>query len=176
MTERPYVVLSCAISLDGCLDSTGPDRLVLSSEADLDRVDGERAEADAIMVGAGTIRRDNPRLLVRSARRRAARAARRLPENPAAVTITASGDLDPAARFFVPDWPGADPAAPGRGPSAWCTARTRPWRRCAPGWATGPTSSRLATRHGWRACWPTWPGVASAGSWWRVAPGSVPSS
>ena len=32
MTERPYVVLSCAISLDGCLDSTGPDRLVLSSE------------------------------------------------------------------------------------------------------------------------------------------------
>lgn len=111
MTERPYVVLSCAISLDGCLDSTGPDRLVLSSEADLDRVDGERAEADAIMVGAGTIRRDNPRLLVRSARRRAERAARRLPENPAAVTITASGDLDPAARFFVPDWPGADPAA-----------------------------------------------------------------
>ena len=82
MTERPYVVLSCAISLDGCLDSTGPDRLVLSGAEDLDRVDGERAEADAIMVGAGTIRRDNPRLLVRSARRRAARAARRLPETP----------------------------------------------------------------------------------------------
>ena len=116
MTERPYVVLSCAISLDGCLDSTGPDRLVLSSQADLDRVDGERAEADAIMVGAGTIRRDNPRLLVRSASRRAARAARRLPENPVAVTITGSGDLDPAARFFVPDWPGTDPAATGPRP------------------------------------------------------------
>ncbi|MGP7996187.1 MAG: RibD family protein [Streptosporangiaceae bacterium] len=116
MTERPYVVLSCAISLDGCLDSTGPDRLVLSSGADLERVDGERAAADAILVGAGTIRRDNPRLLIRSAGRRAARAAGGRPEHPLGVTITASGDLDPAARFFARDWPGGDPAASGPQP------------------------------------------------------------
>ena len=101
MTERPYVVLSCAISLDGCLDSAGPDRLVLSGAADLDRVDGERAAADAILVGAGTIRRDDPRLLIRSPARRAARLAQGLPEHPLGVTITASGDLDPRARFFT---------------------------------------------------------------------------
>jgi 5-amino-6-(5-phosphoribosylamino)uracil reductase len=101
MTERPYVVLSCAISLDGCLDGTGRARLVLSGAADLDRVDAERAAADAIMVGAGTIRRDDPRLLIRSAPRRAARAARGRPEHPAGVTITSTGDLDPAARFFT---------------------------------------------------------------------------
>jgi 5-amino-6-(5-phosphoribosylamino)uracil reductase len=100
MTGRPYVVLSCAMSLDGCLDGTGKDRLVLSGEADLDRVDAERAAADAILVGAGTIRRDDPRLLVRSARRQAERSARGRPPQPAGVTITASGDLDPAARFF----------------------------------------------------------------------------
>jgi 5-amino-6-(5-phosphoribosylamino)uracil reductase len=100
MTGRPYVVLSCAMSLDGCLDGTGEDRLVLSGEADLDRVDAERAAADAILVGAGTIRRDDPRLLVRSARRQAERSARGRPPQPAGVTITASGDLDPAARFF----------------------------------------------------------------------------
>ena len=82
MTERPYTVLSCAISLDGCLDSAGPSRLVLSGEADLDRVDAERAAADAILVGAGTIRRDDPRLLIRSAQRRAERLARGLPEHP----------------------------------------------------------------------------------------------
>jgi 5-amino-6-(5-phosphoribosylamino)uracil reductase len=100
MTGRPYVVLSCAMSLDGCLDGTGEDRLVLSGQADLDRVDAERAAADAILVGAGTIRRDDPRLLVRSARRQAGRLARGRPPQPAGVTITASGDLDPAARFF----------------------------------------------------------------------------
>lgn len=101
MTERPYVVLSCAISLDGCLDSTGPDRLVLSGAEDLDRVDAERAAADAILVGAGTVRRDDPRLLIRSPARRAARLAQGRPEHPLGVTITASGDLDPRARFFT---------------------------------------------------------------------------
>jgi 5-amino-6-(5-phosphoribosylamino)uracil reductase len=100
MTGRPYVVLSCAVSLDGCLDGTGEDRLVLSGEADLDRVDAERAAADAILVGAGTIRCDDPRLLIRSARRQAGRRARGRPPQPAGVTVTASGDLDPAARFF----------------------------------------------------------------------------
>jgi 5-amino-6-(5-phosphoribosylamino)uracil reductase len=101
MTERPYVVLSCAISLDGCLDSTGPDRLVLSGAEDLDRVDAERAAADAILVGAGTVRRDDPRLLIRSPARRAVRRAQGRPEHPLGVTITASGDLDPQARFFT---------------------------------------------------------------------------
>ena len=43
VTERPYVLLSCAMSVDGCLDSAGPGRLVLSGDADLDRVDDERA-------------------------------------------------------------------------------------------------------------------------------------
>ncbi|HEV2375336.1 MAG TPA: dihydrofolate reductase family protein, partial [Streptosporangiaceae bacterium] len=97
---RPYVLLSCAMSVDGRLDGTGPGRLVLSSGADLDRVDGERAAADAIMVGAGTIRRDDPRLTVRSAQRRASRAGRGLPGHPHRVTVTASGDLPPGARFF----------------------------------------------------------------------------
>ena len=108
MTGRPYVVLSCAVSLDGCLDGTGEDRLVLSGTADLDRVDAERAAADAILVGAGTIRRDDPRLLVRSARRQAARTARGRPPQPAGVTITASGDLYPEARFFRGPGDGGD--------------------------------------------------------------------
>jgi len=109
LTERPYVLLSCAMSVDGCLDSAGPGRLVLSGRADLDRVDGERAGSDAIMVGAGTIRRDDPRLLIRSPERRAARAGRGQPEHPTGVTLTASGDLDPRARFFAA-------AAPRPGP------------------------------------------------------------
>jgi 5-amino-6-(5-phosphoribosylamino)uracil reductase len=92
------------MSVDGHIDGTGPARLVLSGGADLDRVDAERAASDAVMVGAGTIRRDDPRLLIRSAERRAARAGRGLPEHPAGVTITAGGDLDPTARFFDRGW------------------------------------------------------------------------
>ncbi|HEY5352096.1 MAG TPA: dihydrofolate reductase family protein [Streptosporangiaceae bacterium] len=114
MTGRPYVVLSCAMSLDGCLDGTGEDRLVLSGPADLDRVDAERAAADAILVGAGTIRRDDPRLLVRSARRVAERTARGLPPQPAGVTLTVSGDLSPEARFFRGPGDSDAPAVPAR--------------------------------------------------------------
>ncbi|KPI13118.1 bifunctional deaminase-reductase domain protein [Actinobacteria bacterium OK074] len=97
---HPHVLLSAAISLDGHLDDTGPDRLLLSSPADFDRVDEVRASVDAILVGAGTIRTDNPRLLVNSAERRAARVAAGRPEYPLKVTVSASGDLDPQARFW----------------------------------------------------------------------------
>jgi riboflavin-specific deaminase-like protein len=99
---RPYVLLSCAVSADGYLDDASPQRLILSGPADLDRVDEVRAGCDAILAGAGTIRTDNPRLLIRDPRRRARRAARGLPEHPARVTLTATGDLDPGARFFAP--------------------------------------------------------------------------
>jgi riboflavin-specific deaminase-like protein len=99
---HPYVILSCATSADGYLDDASPRRLILSGPADLDRVDEVRASCDAILVGAGTVRADDPRLLVRDPRRRARRAARGLPEHPARVTLTATGDLDPGARFFAP--------------------------------------------------------------------------
>ncbi|CAL9488927.1 dihydrofolate reductase family protein [Streptomyces pilosus] len=98
--HRPYVLLSAAVSLDGYLDDTGPDRLLLSGPADFDRVDEVRAGVDAILVGAGTIRADNPRLLVNSPGRRAARIREGRPEYPLKVTVSGTGDLDPAARFW----------------------------------------------------------------------------
>lgn len=101
MPPRPYVLLSCAVSLDGCLDDTTPARLILSGAEDLDRVDAERAGCDAILVGAGTVRRDDPRLVVRSAARQQARVRAGAPPSPVKVTLTRGGDLDPAARFFT---------------------------------------------------------------------------
>ncbi|MDX2531040.1 dihydrofolate reductase family protein [Streptomyces europaeiscabiei] len=97
---QPYVLLSAAVSLDGFLDDTGPERLLLSGPADFDRVDEVRAASDAILIGAGTLRTDNPRLLVNSPERRAARVAAGLPEYPLKVTVSASGDLDPTAQFW----------------------------------------------------------------------------
>ncbi len=100
MIERPYVLLSCAVSIDGYIDDTGPERLLLSNSEDLDRVDEVRAEVDAILIGATTVRRDNPRLIVNSEQRRARRVAYGLPPYPLKVTLTASGDLDRELRFW----------------------------------------------------------------------------
>jgi 5-amino-6-(5-phosphoribosylamino)uracil reductase len=89
------------MSIDGYLDSATVKRLPLSNQADFDRVDEVRASCDAILVGAATIRNDNPRLLVRSTARRADRTARGLPALPIKVTVTRSGDLDPSSDFFA---------------------------------------------------------------------------
>lgn len=101
MSVRPYVLLSVAASLDGYIDDAGDARLLLSGDDDFDRVDEVRAGVDAILVGANTVRADDPRLLVRSAQRRQRRVERGLPASPVKVVLTATGAVDPAARFFT---------------------------------------------------------------------------
>lgn len=100
--SRPYVLLSVATSLDGYIDDARPERLLLSNDEDFDRVDAVRAGVDAILVGPGTIGADNPRLLVRSAARRAERVEKGEPESPIKITLSRGGrSLDPQSRFFT---------------------------------------------------------------------------
>ncbi|WP_017540278.1 RibD family protein [Nocardiopsis halophila] len=99
--DRPYTILSCAVSLDGYIDDASPDRLRLSNDRDFDEVDALRAECDAILVGAGTVRKDNPRLLVRSQERRERRLAEGRTGDLVKAVLCESGKLDPCARFFV---------------------------------------------------------------------------
>jgi 5-amino-6-(5-phosphoribosylamino)uracil reductase len=106
MSDRPYTILSCGMSIDGYIEDPDVHRLALSNAEDFDRVDGVRAASDAILVGAATVRNDDPRLLVRSPIRREERLADGLPASPLKVTLTRGGDLDPAGAFFAPD--GAD--------------------------------------------------------------------
>ena len=101
MPDRPYTLLSCGMSIDGYLGSATPRRLELSNDADFDRVDAVRASCDAILVGAATVRNDNPRLLVRSQARRDERTARGLPPSPIKVTVTERVELDARADFFT---------------------------------------------------------------------------
>ena len=97
----PRVILSCAISLDGYLDDATPERLLLSNAEDFDRVDDLRASCDAILVGAGTVRADNPRLLVRDPARRAARVAKGKTPSPLRVVLARTSEPDPAAAVFT---------------------------------------------------------------------------
>jgi 5-amino-6-(5-phosphoribosylamino)uracil reductase len=99
--DRPYTLLSCALSIDGYLGAATPRRLELSNNADFDRVDAVRASCDAILVGAATVRNDNPRLLVRSKARRDERVARGLTPSPIKVTVTERVDLNAGADFFT---------------------------------------------------------------------------
>ncbi|MFD0658051.1 RibD family protein [Thermocatellispora tengchongensis] len=89
-----------AASIDGHIDDTTAERLLLSGPEDFDRVDAERAASDAILIGGVTLRRDEPRLLVRSAERRAARVAAGRPEHPIKIVVSGGGDLDPALPFW----------------------------------------------------------------------------
>jgi 5-amino-6-(5-phosphoribosylamino)uracil reductase len=100
MPDRPYTLLSCSVSLDGYLGDRRP-RLALSNAADFDRVDEVRSTCDAIMVGAATVRIDDPRLLVRSQARRDRRTARGLAPSPMKITVTDRADLDAGANFFT---------------------------------------------------------------------------
>jgi len=100
IVTRPYVLLSVAISVDGFIDDPNVRKFPLSNAADFDRVDQVRAESDAILIGAETVRTDNPRLLVNSAERRSARMAKGLPEYPLKITVTRTGDLDPELQFW----------------------------------------------------------------------------
>jgi 5-amino-6-(5-phosphoribosylamino)uracil reductase len=60
-----------------------------------------RADCDAILVGAATVRNDNPRLVVRDAGLRQRRRTRGQAETPAKVTVTARAELDACSNFFA---------------------------------------------------------------------------
>jgi 5-amino-6-(5-phosphoribosylamino)uracil reductase len=88
------ITVSVAVSIDGYIADTSPDRLHLSSAEDLAGMYRARAEHDAVLIGAETVRRDDPSLLPKDPLQTAA---------PARVTVTRSGLLKPGLRFFTGD-------------------------------------------------------------------------
>lgn len=74
---------------------------MLSSPEDWLEVKRLRACCDAILVGAETIRRDNPSLVTRNEELRAERERRGLCPDPVKVTLSRHGKIDPKARFFT---------------------------------------------------------------------------
>ncbi len=66
-TGRPFVTLKMALSLDGKMATGAGDSRWISGEASRLRVHRMRAEADAVMVGIGTLLADDPQLNARLA-------------------------------------------------------------------------------------------------------------
>lgn len=91
VTGLPFVIAKCGMSLDGRLTRpTGEPRWITGRDA---RHDAHqlRARVDAVLVGAETVRADNPRLTIRGVR-----AARQ----PWRVVLTRSGRLPGRAHLF----------------------------------------------------------------------------
>jgi riboflavin-specific deaminase-like protein len=65
MTPKPFVILKLAQTLDGCIATAQGDSKWITSEASRARGHQLRAQVDAILVGANTVRADNPELSVR---------------------------------------------------------------------------------------------------------------
>lgn len=68
-SKLPFVTLKMAMSLDGCV-APAPGIYRVTGEEARERVYGLRAEHDAVMVGAGTVRIDDPLLTIRPHRTR----------------------------------------------------------------------------------------------------------
>lgn len=64
-TGRPFVVLKMASTIDGRIAAADGSSQWITGETARKRVHQLRAESDAIVVGAGTVRTDNPSLTVR---------------------------------------------------------------------------------------------------------------
>lgn len=66
--RRPWVVLKMAQTLDGRIATSTGDSQWISGEASLRLAHRLRTEADAVVIGMGTVRKDNPSLTVRHVR------------------------------------------------------------------------------------------------------------
>jgi len=63
--DRPWVTLKLAVSSDGKLNDPSGERRWISNEQSRDEVQRLRANVDAIAVGLGTVKADNPQLTAR---------------------------------------------------------------------------------------------------------------
>jgi diaminohydroxyphosphoribosylaminopyrimidine deaminase/5-amino-6-(5-phosphoribosylamino)uracil reductase len=91
VTERPFVIAKCGMSLDGRLTRPAGESSWITSTLARRHAHRLRAQVDAILVGAKTVRSDNPRLTVRGIR-----GARQ----PWRVVLTDSGRLPRRAYLF----------------------------------------------------------------------------
>jgi 2,5-diamino-6-(ribosylamino)-4(3H)-pyrimidinone 5'-phosphate reductase len=99
--ERPFVYVNMAMTADGKITSAAREYPKFTAPHDRKTMDRLRAEADAVLVGAGTLRADDPPLDVRSEEMRRLRAALGKPAGLLTVLVTASAAVDPEARFFT---------------------------------------------------------------------------
>jgi len=96
--KEPWVILKLAMTMDGYLAVPGRRWITgTKARAEVQRI---RAGCDAVLVGAGTVRQDNPRLTVRKTFRHSAECRKVVKVQPWRVVVTRSGKLPRGANLF----------------------------------------------------------------------------
>lgn len=90
-TGRPFVIAKCGMSLDGRLSTAPRETQWITSSASRRHAQQLRAQVDAILIGAGTLRTDDPRLTART----------RGAKQPWRIVLSRSGALPRRARLFT---------------------------------------------------------------------------
>jgi diaminohydroxyphosphoribosylaminopyrimidine deaminase/5-amino-6-(5-phosphoribosylamino)uracil reductase len=91
VTGRPFVIAKCGMSLDGRLTRPTGEASWITDPSARRHARQLRAHVDAVLVGAETVRVDNPRLTVRDVRRA---------RQPCRIVMSRSGKLPRRARLF----------------------------------------------------------------------------
>jgi diaminohydroxyphosphoribosylaminopyrimidine deaminase / 5-amino-6-(5-phosphoribosylamino)uracil reductase len=91
-TKRPFVIAKCGMSLDGRLSRPPGESRWITSVAARRHARQLRGRVDAILIGAETLRADNPRLTVRGLRSA---------KQPWRVVLSRSGSLPRRAHLFT---------------------------------------------------------------------------
>jgi|SRR5664280_229741 len=98
--DRPFIFINSAMSADGKLSTKERKQVRISGKLDFGRVDELRAQADAVMVGIGTVLSDDPSLTVKSPERKAARKAAGKSENPVRIIVDSAARTPLDADIF----------------------------------------------------------------------------
>jgi diaminohydroxyphosphoribosylaminopyrimidine deaminase/5-amino-6-(5-phosphoribosylamino)uracil reductase len=91
-TRLPFVIAKCGMSLDGRLSPPEGESRWITGAASRRHAQQLRAQVDAILIGAETLRKDDPHLTVRGVRGA---------KQPWRVVLTRSGSLPKQARLFT---------------------------------------------------------------------------
>ncbi|HWP41622.1 MAG TPA: dihydrofolate reductase family protein, partial [Blastocatellia bacterium] len=62
--QRPRITLNMASSIDGKISTFEREKIRFSSDEDRELLEELRSEADAVLIGAGTLEADDPPLIL----------------------------------------------------------------------------------------------------------------
>lgn len=97
---RPHVAINMAMSADGKITTFRRERFSLGSPADRRLMDVLRADSDAVIIGARTLRLDGWPIRVRDPRIRRSRVRSGRPPHPLNVVLTTRLDVPEDARLL----------------------------------------------------------------------------